>query len=143
MEATKKFAFGSVDEAKEFLIHKISEQAIIEGSPLSESDRKLLFYSEDKRTVGNEVVADYPDDNSLYESRINGLLRRSFQRELSQPQKGQAEKYLIAVETLKSGDHYLSVMANGALAGTSKAVYVASAVSVAIVLFLIWKTLQT
>lgn len=108
--------FTSVHRAKAYLVNRITEQAIREGSPLSDAETKLLYYSEDERTVGKEVVADFPDDNSAYELKIRDLLKRRYIHECGLPEGGESKSFEEALDLLKSGDHYLLVMAEPALA---------------------------
>jgi hypothetical protein len=43
--------FGSAREAKEFLVSKIIEQAQREGVPVSEVERKMLYFTETAWTL--------------------------------------------------------------------------------------------
>ena len=107
--------FANAQRAKAYLVNRIVEQAMREGTPLNPAETKLLYYSEDERTVGNEVVADFPDDNSDYESKITALLMRCYRHECNQPHGGESKSFLEAIEMLRSGDHYILVMAEPAL----------------------------
>jgi hypothetical protein len=45
--------FASVHDAKEFLVGQIVEEAHVEGVPLSEIERKMLYFSEaDRNSFG-------------------------------------------------------------------------------------------
>ena len=71
--------FHSAREAKEFLISKIVEEAIREGTVLSEIERKMLYFSETDWTLPDiSAVSDEFDrgyDQGEFESKIAGLVR--------------------------------------------------------------------
>jgi hypothetical protein len=71
-------AFHSGHEAKEFLISKIVTEAQSENVPLSEVERKMLYYTEsawtlpDMTEVAEEFDSEY--DQSKYEKKIARLV---------------------------------------------------------------------
>ena len=76
--------FAGVRDAKEFLIAKIAEQAHLEGVPLSEIERKVLYFSETEWTppdiakVSEAFHREY--DDKEYEERIARLIRAARKR---------------------------------------------------------------
>jgi len=74
--------FHSAREAKEFLISKIVEEAIREGTVLSEIERKMLYFSETDWTLPDvSAVSDEFDrgyDQGEFESKIAGLVRHAY-----------------------------------------------------------------
>jgi hypothetical protein len=52
--------FAGVRNAKEFLIAQIAEQAHLEGVPLSETERKMLDFSQTEGTFPERLVPE-PD----------------------------------------------------------------------------------
>jgi len=102
-------------DAKEYLISRIVAEAEREGSPLTEVERKMLYFTEtgwtlpDIMEVNAEFERDY--DNNKYERRVAGLARRI--EEDNKAQGGEEESaWLRAVEKLSEGDHYLLVLIN-------------------------------
>src|SRR5271154_4838395 len=75
---------GNAREAKEFLISRIAEQAQRDGEPLSEIERKELYFSEsgwtlpDIVSVNEAFERDYDQDS--YEKRIKKLVREARNR---------------------------------------------------------------
>lgn len=73
-----------VQQAKEFLISQVVEEARKEDVPLSEVERKMLFFTETQETlpdmsdVNDQFEREY--DSSTYEKKIASLLRNAFER---------------------------------------------------------------
>ncbi len=107
--------FRTIREAKEYLAGKITEEAEREGAPLSEVERKMIYFTEtgwtlpDMMAVSAEFDRDYDQDE--YEWKIGGLVGRFLAR--AKPQDEQ-EAWDEAVEKLSEGDHYLLVLIDAA-----------------------------
>ncbi len=105
--------FGTARAAKEFLISKIVAEAKREGIPLSEVERKMLYFSEtdwtlpDIMQVNEEFERDY--DNDEYEAKIAGLIRSYLKRAQIENEE-EFDAWTRAEEKLREGDHYLLVM---------------------------------
>jgi hypothetical protein len=105
--------FSNAREAKEFLVSRIVEEAQRETVPLSEVERKMLYFSEtgwtlpDMKAVSDEFDRTY--DQNEYEKKMAGLVRRAAKhvREKSQEE---SESWLAAIRLLKKQDHYILVM---------------------------------
>lgn len=105
--------FASVREAKEFLVARIVQEAQAQGVPLSEVERKMLYFTESGWTlpdigeVNEAFDRDY--DQASYEAKIAKIIRqiRTDDRKRS-PQ--QFEAWKDAVKMLRKEDHYLLVM---------------------------------
>jgi hypothetical protein len=102
-----------VNEAKDFLVQKTAEQANREGLPLSDLEKRMMYFTESDDAVENptalheEFEAAY--DSTEYESKIAGLLGRAYQR-LKEERSGAVQTWDEAIKELKKGDHYLLVM---------------------------------
>lgn len=108
--------FASHMEAKKFLAGKITLQAEMEGSPLSEGEQNLLLFSEEDSE--SPAAAEIPDDllygdNEEYEEKVTRLLRAAYRRDQENPLE--RERYGDAMQTLRESDHYILVMAEPAL----------------------------
>src|SRR5579863_8531432 len=74
--------FHSGREAKEFLVSRIVAEAQRENVPLSEIERKMLYFTEsgwtlpDIASVGEEFDREYDQDQ--YEKKIARLIRKAY-----------------------------------------------------------------
>lgn len=96
--------------AKEFIVDRIIDEAGRRGIPLSDVDRRMLFFSETRSTLPDAMdVADAFNreyDGAVYERKIADLLRDAHNRTAI----SQANEWSAAIQRLKEGDHYLSVL---------------------------------
>lgn len=102
--------FTSAREAKEYIIQKILLQARNDKIPLSEIERKMLYFSEnnwalpDMMDVSKEFDRHYSQDE--FETKIGKLvatLKPSFNRD-------DENRWDEAVAILRQEDHYLLVL---------------------------------
>lgn len=111
--------FGSVREAKNHLIGEILTQAKRDGVPVSDIERKMLYFTEtgwtlpDMMAISQEFDRDY--DQNEYETKVGQIVRRA--RE--QPDCDR-ESWNEAVRRLRDEDHYLSVLIDVAARGPAK-----------------------
>ena len=103
--------FDSSQEAKEYLISRIVLEAEREAVPLSETERKMMYFSETAWTlpdigeVNESFERDY--DQPAYEARIGELGHKARARAAS---ADELETWKRAVQVLKREDHYLLVL---------------------------------
>jgi hypothetical protein len=104
--------FGSEREAFDYLVGRIADEAKRENIPLSEVERKMLYFSEtewtlpDIASVSAQFNRDYDEDE--YERKIAGLISKITSDGCGQNREEQ-ETWDTAVEA-SAGDHYLQVM---------------------------------
>ena len=105
--------FHNGREAKEFLISDIVAEAQRENTPLSEVERKMLYFTEsgwtlpDIMRVNEDFDREYDQDE--YEHKIAKLVAKADKR----IRNGSAEDYdrwWAAIRFLQREDHYISVM---------------------------------
>jgi hypothetical protein len=105
--------FHSGREAKDFLISKIVAEAQCENIPLSEVERKMLYFTEsgwtlpDIMKVNEDFDREYDQDD--YEHKIAKLVAKADKR----IRKGSREdygKWWAAIRFLQQEDHYILVM---------------------------------
>ena len=105
--------FHNGREAKEFLISEIVAEAQRENTPLSEVERKMLYFTEsgwtlpDIMRVNEDFDREYDQDE--YEHKIAKLVAKADKR----IRNGSAEDYdrwWAAIRFLQREDHYISVM---------------------------------
>lgn len=130
--------FKTVRDAKNFLAGKIVEEAKLEGAPLTEVERKMLYFTETGWTLPDmkEVSAEFDRgyDQGQYEQKIGGLAARLQARLEVQDEQGR-ETWDRAIEKLSHGDHYMLVLVD-ALGTTQKgARHNLKMVAIALVLF--------
>jgi hypothetical protein len=105
--------FHSAKDAKQFLVAIITNEAERENVPLSDVERKMLYFSEtgwtlpDIMDVADEFESTY--DDKSYEMKIAHLIRSAGKR-LQRDSREEYEKMWSAIRFLKRQDHYISVM---------------------------------
>jgi hypothetical protein len=111
--------FVNAPDAKEFLIAKIVWEAQSEAIPLSEVERKMLYFSEtawtlpDMAETNDAFDRDY--DQSTYEQKI-GTLAHKFCAEARKTNRDDLDSWNEAVRAISPEDHYLLVLIKGATA---------------------------
>jgi len=102
-----------VREAKDFLVAQTSEQAALEGVPLSELEKRMMYFTEsgyvpeDPISLNDEFEAEC--DAEEYEAKISGLLHHTYYR-LRKENDAVRKNWDLAIRCLRRGDHYLLVM---------------------------------
>jgi hypothetical protein len=102
-----------VREAKDFLVAQTAEQAALEGVPLSDLEKRMMYFTESASaaeyptTLNEQFEAQY--DRDKYEKRISRLMHHAYKR--VREEGGTAlPTWIEAISRLKRGDHYLLVM---------------------------------
>jgi hypothetical protein len=102
-----------VREAKDFLVTQTAEQAALEGVPLSDLEKRMMYFTEsgecpeDPLALNEEFEAEHDSDE--YEAKISRLLHQAHRR--IRKEGGAARKnWDLAIKCLRRGDHYLLVM---------------------------------
>jgi hypothetical protein len=99
-----------IREAKVFLASRIADEADREGIPLTEIERKMLYYSEAGWTLPDmaqvKAAFDRDYDRALFQSRMTHLIRRARSR-LIGGDKAEYEKWQWAIQQLRGQDHYV------------------------------------
>lgn len=110
-------AVRSGREAKEFLISKIVEEAHRENVPLSEVERKMLYFTEsgwtlpDIMKVNEDFDSEYDQDE--YEDKIKKLVTKAYGR-ISKGSRDEYDRWWASIRFLEREDHYLLVMIQSA-----------------------------
>jgi hypothetical protein len=106
-------AFHSGREAKEFLISQIVEEAQRENVPLSEVERKMLYFTEsgwtlpDIMKVNEDFDREYDQDE--YEHKIAKVVTSADKR-IRKGIRDDYDKWWAAIRFLEREDHYILVM---------------------------------
>jgi hypothetical protein len=97
-------------DAKEFLVSQVAGEAERQGHPLSDLERKMLYFSESGWTIPDALdVSDAFDreyDSDEYQKKIAGLVRAARKRATG----GTGARWTSAIDKLAEGDHYISIM---------------------------------
>jgi hypothetical protein len=106
-------AFHSAREAKEFLVSRIVAEAQRENIPLSEVERKMLYFTESAWTLPDimEVSEDFDReyDQDEYEQKIAKLVTKA-DRCIRRTSRDDYDRWWAAIRFLQREDHYISVM---------------------------------
>jgi hypothetical protein len=106
-------AFHSGREAKEFLITELVAEAQRENVPLSEVERKMLYFTESGWTLPDimKVSEDFDReyDQAKYEQKIAKLVTKA-DRRIRNGSREDYDRWWAAIRFLQREDHYISVM---------------------------------
>jgi hypothetical protein len=109
--------FATARDAKEFLVGRIVAESQREGVPLSEVERKMLYFSETAWTLPNigEVndAFDREYNQAEYEQKIGRLIRNLCTNTRANNRK-EFEAWTEAVSAIRREDHYLLVLIGAA-----------------------------
>jgi hypothetical protein len=101
-------------QAKDFLVQQTAEQAARESVPLSETEKKMMYFTESDATscdnpleLNGEFEAQY--DTAEYETKISRLLHHTYERLKLEDPEG-IRTWNQAIRTLRKGDHYFLVL---------------------------------
>jgi len=111
--------------AKQFLISRVVEQAQSEHAPISEIERKMLYFTEVRPSLPDiyEVNAEFERTCNAdeYEHKIRDFLKRARDRDVKES-AAQGQQWREAIDALKNEDHYLLVMVYAAFPEFRKAI---------------------
>ena len=112
--------FSTAREAKEFLVERIALQARRDAIPLSDVERKMLYFSETAWTLPDmaEVNARFDSecDSGEYERKIGGIVRNIQRAQVKD--EDEQRKWNDALALLRNEDHYLLVLIDSAGSGS-------------------------
>src|SRR5216683_1054010 len=99
-----------VREAKDFLVQQTAEQAALENVPLSDLEKRMLYFTEiaecpeDPIALNDAFEAEYDTDE--YEAKISKLMHHAHSR-IKKESPEAARQWSEAIRQLSKGDHYL------------------------------------
>ena len=100
-------------EAKDFLVQQVAEQAAIEHIPLSDLERRMMYFTESGEMREDAIALNDAFDAKYiaeeYEAKISSLLHHARNR-LRKESDQKLRTWDSAIKCLKQGDHYVLVM---------------------------------
>jgi hypothetical protein len=114
--------FSNDREALDFIASQIADQAQRDAVPLSEVERKMLYFSETASTlpdileVSDEFDRDY--DQGAYEKKISQLIKKAVSSARKQ-QDQRFKEWAEAIRLLSKEDRFLLVMVRQARLGAA------------------------
>ena len=101
-------------QAKEFLVQQAAEQAALENVPLSDLEKRMMYFTEsDAASCANplDLNSEFEEqyDTEEYEGKISQLLHHAYKR-LKHEDPEKLRNWNQAVHTLRKGDHYILVL---------------------------------
>jgi hypothetical protein len=103
----------TVQEAKDFLVAQVMQQAALEGLAISDVEKRMMYFTESEDAVedpialNEEFEAQY--DTEEYERKISGLFKAAHKR-LRKENPISIDKWKEYVRFLKKGDHYILIL---------------------------------
>jgi hypothetical protein len=101
-------------QAKDFLVEQTVEQAALEGVPLADVEKRMMYFTESDAAscdnpieLNDEFEAEH--ETKEYETKISRLLHHAYKR-LKEEDPERARNWDQAIRTLRKGDHYILVM---------------------------------
>jgi hypothetical protein len=101
-------------QAKEFLVQQTAEQAALDNVPLSDIEKRMMYFTESDSTscdnpleVNDEFEAQY--DTAEYEAKISRFLHHAYDR-LKEEAPERKRMWDLAVCELRKSDHYFLVL---------------------------------
>jgi hypothetical protein len=101
-------------QAKDFLVEQTVEQAALDGVPLVDVEKRMMYFTEsDPASCDNPIELndefEAAHETKEYETKISGLLHHAYRR-LKEENPERVRTWDEAIGTLRKGDHYLLVM---------------------------------
>lgn len=101
-------------QAKDFLVQQTAEQAALENVPLSDLEKRMMYFTESDSTSCENPIElndefEEQHDTGEYEVKISRLLRHAYKR-LKDEDGEKLRNWDQAVRTLRKGDHYVLIL---------------------------------
>src|SRR5689334_22008723 len=100
-------------EAKDFLVQQTAEQAALENVPLSDLEKRMMYFTETGEMRENAIklndAFEAENDTEQYETKIAELMHHAYVR-ISKENPEAARQWKEAIKQLSKGDHYLLVL---------------------------------
>jgi hypothetical protein len=102
-----------VHEAKDFLVQQTAEQALLEGVPLSDLQKRMMYFTEGKEATEDPIELndefEAQHNTAEYEAKISRLLHHAYSR-VKKENPETARVWDESIRLLRKGDHYILVL---------------------------------
>jgi hypothetical protein len=104
-----------VSEAKDFLVRQTAIQPGLDGVPLSDLEKRMMYVTEgpdaaeDPVALNDEFESEY--DTPTFEAKVSKLLHRAYVR-VKEENPETARTWNESIRILRKGDHYILVLWN-------------------------------
>jgi hypothetical protein len=104
----------NIKQGKDFLVEQTVEQASLEGVPLTDVEKRMMYFTEsDPSSCENPIELndefEAQCDTKEYEAKISRLLHHAYKR-LKEENPERDRNWDQAIRTLRKGDHYFLVL---------------------------------
>ena len=101
-------------QAKDFLVEQTVEQAALEGVPIDDVEKRMVYFTESDAASCDKPIElndefEAAHETKEYETKISRLLHHAYMR-LKEENPERTRNWDQAIRTLRKGDHYLLVM---------------------------------
>jgi hypothetical protein len=109
---SRKSSFTNIDQAKDFLVSKIAREAERSSSPLTDVERRKLYYSPTEPSTTWELKWEDAFEDEEFDGKMAALLSAAFQRDKAVNAKSEeVRRYHEAWKWLKEEDHVIASVA--------------------------------
>jgi hypothetical protein len=103
----------NVREAKDFLVQKTAEQAALQDVPLSDLERRMMYFTETGECPEDPVALNDAFEagckTQQYETKVAKLMAHAY-RQLKKDNPSAVQTWDEAIKLLRKGDHYILVL---------------------------------
>lgn len=104
----------STKQAKDFLADQAAQQATLDGIPLSDLEKRMMYFTESDPEscddpIGLNTEFEEKYDTAEYEAKMSQLLRSAYKRLKTENPAGKLQ-WDDAISALRKGDHYVLVL---------------------------------
>jgi hypothetical protein len=101
-------------QAKDFLVEQTVEQAALEGVPLDDVEKRMMYFTESDAASCDDPIAlndEFEEEHETkeYETKISRLFHHAYRR-LKEENPERVRNWDQAIQTLRKGDHYVLVL---------------------------------
>lgn len=100
-------------QAKDFLVGQVAEQAVIEGVPLSDLEKRMMYFTEGPDAVEDAVQLNTEFEAQFatqeFETKISRLLHNAYRRARKE-NPDEVSRWDKCLRVLRKEDHYLLVL---------------------------------
>jgi hypothetical protein len=114
LESGRLLSTMDTKQAKDFLVEQAAEQAAIEGVPLADLEKRMMYFTEsdpascpDPVALNDEFEAQF--ETPEYEAKMVKLFEHA-RRRLRKDDPGRSRSWDEAVSELTKGDHYILIL---------------------------------